>query len=151
MVPGRAAQTDVWRVADALAFNRLIARTDAHAKNYSLLLSGTSARLAPLYDVASWLPYDDSDGHNVKLAMKLGAEYRLRATDRRSAWERTAADLILPADALIACMHQLTSSVVTAFEGVVGEPAVAEVRSDLPERLLESVAARAARCERLLE
>ena len=41
------AETDVWRLADALAFNWLIAGTDAHAKNYSLLLAGTQVRLAP--------------------------------------------------------------------------------------------------------
>jgi len=42
---------------DALAWNWLIAGTDAHAKNYSLLLAGNDVRLAPLYDVASALPY----------------------------------------------------------------------------------------------
>lgn len=45
----------------ALGFNWLIAGTDAHAKNFSLLLSGRRVRLAPLYDVASILPYDEFD------------------------------------------------------------------------------------------
>ncbi len=39
------------QAAEALALNRLLAGSDAHAKNYSLLLSGTQVRLAPLYDV----------------------------------------------------------------------------------------------------
>jgi len=55
----------------------LIAGTDAHAKNYSLLLSGPQVRLAPLYDVASILPYDEFDLRKVKLAMKIGGEYKL--------------------------------------------------------------------------
>ena len=52
-----AAEDAVRRFADALAWNWLIAGTDAHAKNYSLLLAGPEARLAPLYDIASALPY----------------------------------------------------------------------------------------------
>lgn len=42
--------------ADALIWNWAIAGTDAHAKNYSLVLRGSRARLAPFYDVASALP-----------------------------------------------------------------------------------------------
>ena len=38
-----------------LFFNVLIGGTDAHAKNYSLLLSGNGALLAPMYDVTSGL------------------------------------------------------------------------------------------------
>src|SRR5216683_2884559 len=42
-------QEDVQRFVDALAFNWLIAGTDAHAKNYSLLIGAEGrARLAPL-------------------------------------------------------------------------------------------------------
>lgn len=36
---------------DAFVFNVLIRATDAHAKNYSLLLEGNSVKLAPLYDL----------------------------------------------------------------------------------------------------
>jgi serine/threonine-protein kinase HipA len=57
-MPPRAADDAVWRFADALIWNWLIAGTDAHAKNYSLLLAEEQVRLAPLYDVASALPYD---------------------------------------------------------------------------------------------
>ena len=40
-----------------LIFNWLIAGTDAHAKNFSLLIApGPQIRLAPLYDLASALP-----------------------------------------------------------------------------------------------
>ncbi|WP_225160046.1 HipA domain-containing protein [Bradyrhizobium sp. BRP56] len=52
--------------------------TDAHAKNYSLLLAnGPTVRLAPLYDIASILTYDDVDLQKMKLAMKIGGEYKL--------------------------------------------------------------------------
>ena len=46
-------EEDVQSFVDATAFNWLIAGTDAHAKNYALLLGGSGAvRLAPLYDLA---------------------------------------------------------------------------------------------------
>lgn len=42
---------------DQVIFNVLTANTDAHAKNYSLLLAPTP-ELAPLYDVSCTLPWD---------------------------------------------------------------------------------------------
>lgn len=49
---------DALSLLDQLIFNILVANTDAHAKNYSLLLPvGERARLAPLYDVSSVLPW----------------------------------------------------------------------------------------------
>lgn len=59
-----------------LFFNVLIGGTDAHAKNYSLLLSGSGALLAPMYDVASGLPYELLRRHG-RLAMGVGGENRL--------------------------------------------------------------------------
>lgn len=49
---------DALALLDQLIFNILVANTDAHAKNYSLLLPvGGGARLAPLYDVSCVLPW----------------------------------------------------------------------------------------------
>ncbi|MFX5693309.1 HipA domain-containing protein, partial [Acinetobacter baumannii] len=56
----RAPAEDVQTFLDAVALNWLIGGTDAHAKNYSILIGAAGrVRLAPLYDVASILPYDD--------------------------------------------------------------------------------------------
>ncbi|WP_245343949.1 HipA domain-containing protein [Bradyrhizobium japonicum] len=67
---------DVDTFVDALGFNWLIAGTDAHAKNYSLLLAGgPHVRLAPLYGIASILPHDDVDLQKIKLA--IGGDYKL--------------------------------------------------------------------------
>src|SRR5438445_7401851 len=53
---------DVSTFLDAIAYNWLIAGTDAHGKNYALLIGAQArVRLAPLYDVASVLPYPDID------------------------------------------------------------------------------------------
>jgi serine/threonine-protein kinase HipA len=60
----------------ALAFNWLIGGSDGHAKNYSLLHgSGGRVRFAPLYDLASALPYPDLNTPKLKLAMKYGSHY----------------------------------------------------------------------------
>lgn len=49
---------DALALLDQVVFNILVANTDAHAKNYSLLLPvGSGPRLAPLYDVSSVLPW----------------------------------------------------------------------------------------------
>ena len=90
-MPARVAEAAVWQFTDALVWNWLIAGTDAHAKNYSVLLSAGQVRLAPLYDVASALPYG-TDERKLRLAMKLGDDYRLN--DRRpTLWAKVAAQL----------------------------------------------------------
>ncbi len=146
IIPGADAETDVWRFADALAFNWLIVGTDAHAKNYSLLLAGTQIRLAPLYDVASYLPYDDSDGYDVKLAMKVGDDYKLRRSDRRSAWEHAADELKVDSDRLIERIIDLADRIPDAFAQAARSTEVEGLETDLPERLVDLVAARSVRC-----
>lgn len=42
---------DVLRLWDAMVFNVLCCNTDAHLKNYSILISGNGVELAPIYDV----------------------------------------------------------------------------------------------------
>ena len=62
---------------DAFAFNVLVGGTDAHAKNYSLLLRGPRVALAPLYDAASYAPYL-KPGEAVRSSMKVGRAWRVR-------------------------------------------------------------------------
>lgn len=78
---------------EAIAFNWLIAGTDAHAKNYSILI-GTAGknRFAPLYDLASALPYKSLDPKKLRLAMKIGGEYRVEMIAARN-WQRFANEL----------------------------------------------------------
>jgi serine/threonine-protein kinase HipA len=42
---------DIVRLLDLIIFNVLACNTDAHAKNYSIMLRGNGASLAPMYDV----------------------------------------------------------------------------------------------------
>ena len=71
-----APNDDVRTFVAAVAFNWFIAGPDGHAKNYALLLGAQSRiRLAPLYDLASALPYPGMQPIGLKLAMKIGGEY----------------------------------------------------------------------------
>jgi len=97
-----AGREDVQRFVDALAFNWLIAGTDAHAKNYSLLLgSHGRVRLAPLYDLGSALPYPGLRQDKLSMAMKIGHTYRLRDI-RRHHWEKLLRELRLSAEETLA-------------------------------------------------
>jgi serine/threonine-protein kinase HipA len=146
MAPATADEA-VARFADALAWNWLIAGTDAHAKNYSLLLSGSQVRLAPLYDIASALPYGVHE-RKLRLAMKLGGDYAV--FPRRNTWPRAARELRLDADALIERVRELAAITPDAFADAAAEPAVTALDSALPARLLDLVADRARRCDALL-
>jgi serine/threonine-protein kinase HipA len=54
-------EDDVRALSDALLFNYLSSSPDGHAKNMGLLLTGTQARFAPLYDLATAAPYGATD------------------------------------------------------------------------------------------
>ena len=152
VVPGQLAAEDVWRFVDALAFNWLIAGTDAHAKNYALLLHGSWARLAPLFDVASFLPYDDTKGHKVNLAMKIGDGYRLTRADRPGAWLKSASELGLDADDVVARVADLARRVPAAVAEAAGDPALVDCgAADFAERLVELIDGRVGHCAAILE
>lgn len=134
---------------DALIFNWLIAGTDAHAKNYSLLLSGRQVRLAPLYDVASALPYPHLDRRRLRLAMTVGGEYRLDWIVGRH-WQKLAEELRLEAEMLLRRASELAEGIGGAFATAAHEPAVRALDSSLPDELTRAVSARASECTRSL-
>lgn len=147
-MPASIAAEAVARFVDALIWNWLIAGTDAHAKNYSLLLAGDQVRLAPLYDVASALPYEP-DEHKLRLAMKLDGRYYVHP--RRNPWRRTASELGLAEEALIARAIELAAAAPQGFaEAAAGEDVTA-LDSDLPQRLLGLVGKRVERCLAVLQ
>ena len=142
---------DVATFVDALVFNWLIAGTDAHAKNYSVLIgAGGRARLAPLYDIASALPYDDMDQRALKLAMRVGGEYRLRDISVRD-WRRLADRLRLPADGVLSRIEDLAAQLLKAAAAVREEIAREGLTHDVIDRLTERTVIRAVECARLVE
>jgi serine/threonine-protein kinase HipA len=96
-----AVDDDIKTFIDALIFNWMIGGTDAHAKNYSLLIgSGGMVRLAPLYDVSSFLVSPSYDKYTTTLAMKIGDSYRLRDIGL-SDWKKFANSVRIDEAALV--------------------------------------------------
>lgn len=142
--------TDIETFVTALGFNWLIAGTDAHAKNYSLLLNGPDVRLAPLYDIASILPYEAVDLHEAKLAMKIGGEYKLDLIGLRQ-WQKFAREVRIDfdqfVDVLISMAKRLPDE-VTAARATARERGL---NNALIERLATQLIDRARQCQRLLD
>ena len=80
---------------EANIFNWVIGGTDAHAKNYAMLLGARSeARLAPLYDISSILPHlgdgeIQAEMRDLRLAMKIDRVYPIDEVMPRH-WKRCA-------------------------------------------------------------
>jgi serine/threonine-protein kinase HipA len=143
-------ESDVETFVAVIGFNWLIAGTDAHAKNYSLLLGGgPEVRLAPLYDLSSILPYDEFDLHKVRLAMKVGGEYQLRRIGLRQ-WQRFAREVRLDVDKLIgglASMARQLSDEVSAARARVREEGL---KNAVIDRLAARLTERTKECRRIL-
>jgi serine/threonine-protein kinase HipA len=83
-----ARSEDVDSLLEAAAVNWLLGCTDAHARNYSLLLAGGEVRLAPLYDLNSFLPYASAPDRGVTLSMAIGPVDRYGSLEiDRHDWE----------------------------------------------------------------
>jgi serine/threonine-protein kinase HipA len=145
-----AAVEDVQTFLDAIAYNWLIAGTDAHAKNYSLLLGdGGGVRMAPLYDLASVLPYADVDLEKAKLAMNIGGEYRLRNINLFR-WKKMASELKVDTDALLKRADDfalaLPDLAVKIRQQMIGEG----ITHNVVTRLAEGIARRSVSCRQVL-
>ena len=87
---------DLRRFFDALVFSFLVCNSDAHSRNYSILLGAYQHRLAPLYDIWSLLPYDAGIARSHTLAMSALADQRILAAENPQAWITTAKAIGLP-------------------------------------------------------
>ncbi len=78
--------TDIVRLLDMVVFNVLACNTDAHAKNYSIMIRGNGASLAPMYDVMCGEVWENVTKNLAqKIAGKSRGEY-LKGTH----WQRFA-------------------------------------------------------------
>jgi serine/threonine-protein kinase HipA len=142
---------DLDTFVDALGFNWLIGGIDAHAKNYSLLLaSGPTVRLAPLYDIASILPYDDVDLQKMKLAMKIGGEYKLSLISARE-WQKFARETRFDADKVIGGLNSLAERLPDNVTAVCATAQAEGLDNAIIKRLAAQLVARAQDCQRALK
>ncbi len=141
---------DIDTFLDAIAYNWLIAGTDAHAKNYALLIGAQSrVRLAPLYDLASILPYPEFDAQRIKLSMKIGGEYRLRNIGPRH-WRKLAAEVRRDPDALIERVRNITAQLADNVADVSNRMADEGITHATVNRLAEALTARTALCRKIM-
>lgn len=141
---------DVWRLLQAQMFNWYIGGTDAHAKNYSILIAAEGARFAPLYDVSSQLPYVDQIPQ--RLAMKVGDEYAI-ARIGLDDWVKLARQCKVDEARLIAGLKEmgeaLPDHINDARTRALTDGLSAEIVEPLATQLTEHVHARLARAQRL--
>jgi serine/threonine-protein kinase HipA len=144
------ADEDIATFVDSLAFNWLVGGTDAHAKNFSLLIgAGGRARLAPLYDIASVLPYQGAALHKVKLAMKIGGKYRPREIGSHE-WRKLAGTLRLDPDETVQRVRRIAEELPDLSSALVKRLRADGLGHELLDRLGETIRSRARACASVL-
>lgn len=133
----RAPDQDLYRFVDALVLNHLLGAPDVHAKNYAVLLVGRQVRLAPMYDVASALPYEaEREDHELdRAAMAINGEKRFGYVTGHD-WAAFARSNGLDADRVVDRVRDLAERLPDALATVA-----AAHPGDLANRLVPRVAA----------
>jgi serine/threonine-protein kinase HipA len=145
-----ARDEDVKTFIHAAGFNWLVGGSDAHAKNYSVLLTGgPRVRLAPLYDVASVLPYGQFDAHKIKLAMKIGGKYKLWDIGLHQ-WEAQAREIRINGDELIAVLRAMAKQLPDEVSTACARAREEGLDRPIVERLAAVLTERAAACQKTL-
>jgi serine/threonine-protein kinase HipA len=107
-------------------------------------------RLAPLYDVASALPYDEFVYQKLKLAMRIGRQYKLRDIGRRE-WGRLAVDVRVDPERVLRRVvelgDRLPDKAVTVRDRMLSEGLEHRVVTRLSKRVSEH----AMRCSKILK
>jgi serine/threonine-protein kinase HipA len=130
------------RFFDYLVYNVSIGAPDAHAKNYSILLGRAGGvEIAPLYDVATLLPYGQE--RDARSAMKIGEHWETeRITE--SDWESVGSRLGIDRNTAIERARELRAAIPKAFHDAATEAQVPEPLRDHAKRIADLVEAHVA-------
>ena len=130
---------DVQALFDAVVFNYLIGNSDAHGKNFSLILSEQGTiRLAPLYDLVCTQIYPDLAN---ELAMKIGKERkhkRIQSRDWLKFFEEAGVGKALAARRLKDLAGRVAEATERKKEEILHVKKVTELVVDNCERLLKT-------------
>jgi serine/threonine-protein kinase HipA len=125
--------------------------TDAHAKNYSVLIAPGSVRLAPFYDLISILPYARRVHYRqARLAMRIDREYLLWKIRRRH-WEGLAVRSGLDPAPLVDRVGELMATVPGAVSRAATEVRNEGVTHEIVDRVETAVRDHAEDCLRRLD
>ncbi|MBC7830652.1 MAG: type II toxin-antitoxin system HipA family toxin [Hyphomicrobium sp.] len=131
---------DVVNLLDYVIFNVLACNTDAHAKNYSLMISGRGFRLAPIYDVMCAQAWEHVTRN---MAQKIAGKTRGEHLKRRH-WQRFAADVGLNAPRLIARVEALAKATLAETRNAAADVAAMPAGAHpLMQQVTEAIEARA--------
>jgi serine/threonine-protein kinase HipA len=110
---------DILLLLDMVIFNVIACNTDAHAKNYSIVIKAGGVSLAPLYDVMCGEVWE----HITKnLAQKIAGKYRGDHLKGHH-WQRFAKECGLGAPQVLARVRALTQAAASEVEAAAAEVA----------------------------
>lgn len=139
---------DVERFFDALFYNWLIVGTDAHAKNYSILLRGDEVTLSSLYDMCSFLPWlaDEQAVEDELLSMSVGDGFKVGDAGSKHIWGDLAVRMELDPRELFNRAVEMAKDLEEAVaDSVAGLPLVISYTPRI-DALLEWAALRSSHC-----
>ena len=113
------APTDILRLLDIVIFNILACNTDAHAKNYAMMVRASGASIAPVYDVMCGEVWDKV---TKSFAQHVGGERRgdrIRGTH----WRRFARECGLNPSQVLARVGALAKSAIAEAEAAAADVA----------------------------
>ena len=130
--------------------NWIIGGIDAHAKNFSMLIGASGrARLAPLYDMASTLPYG-FDPMRLKMAAKIGGKYRLEEVRSRHR-VKFATEVRLPPAEVLGMGKTMAETLPAAFGETVADARANGLDHPILLCMTDILSARSNLCARVLK
>ena len=148
-----SAEANMSQFRDALLCQWLVASIDSHAKNHSVMLFGReTARLAPIYDLNSWLPYRKTTPiPMLRMAMKVGSDFTIGSADSPEAMTLTAERLGLSPTETAERAAELAEKLPRALNEAV--ESLPPSMADLPvvKVLYGDLSARAAQCQEIAD
>jgi serine/threonine-protein kinase HipA len=133
------APTDILRLLDMVIFNVIACNTDAHAKNYSIMITGAGPSVAPIYDIMCGEPWR----HVTKnLAQTIAGQKRGEQLAGKD-WENFARECGLGARQVIARVRALAETALAEAGAAAsevtdlpagGHPILDEVRTSIERR-----------------
>lgn len=135
-----ASQRDIDRFTDAVIAQYLLGAPDGHAKNYSVILDGEDVTLAPIYDVASILPYPREAGSSLdRTAMSIAGHNKFGDVTLKHV-ERFAKNTGTSPERLVARTREMAAQLPDAIADAAGN-VKAEGLTELRDALIAEVRA----------
>lgn len=137
LIRAHCGQPDVETFARAIIYNYLTKGSDAHARNYSILITPGDIRLAPLYDLNATLGFGDAGQAN-RLAMQVGGENRLARISTGN-WRLFAGEVQLAEEWVLDQVRTMAEQLPGALTTVCLSPDLVGIADSTLHRLQEQV------------